>query len=66
MTVYLDSDYKIHLEPGEGLREITKEELDPFLSETLANYRLVPEGETWARGDGTEFQGFMLAPWRNV
>lgn len=31
----------------------------------IEGYRLVPSGETWTRGDGVEFSGEMMAPWRD-
>lgn len=65
MTIYIDSDYKCHTSPGDG---ITAAETDFFkgkCSRYIEGYRFVPAGETWTREDGQVFTGEMVAPWRD-
>ena len=30
----------------------------------IEGYRIIPEGYTWAREDGTVFEGEMITPWK--
>lgn len=64
-TIYIDTDYKCHVSPGEGLTPIETEAFDGKGPAYIEGYRLVPDGEAWTRSDGVEFQGEMLAPWKS-
>ncbi len=64
MTVYIDSQYKCHCEPGEGLRAVETEFFQGKCAPFIRGYRFVPEGETWTREDGVSFSG-MAAPWKD-
>lgn len=65
MKVYIDSYYKCHVSPGEGLREIEAPEFDGYCAEYIEGMRLVPEGETWVREDGEVFHGRMKSAWQD-
>lgn len=65
MTIYIDSEYKCHVLPGEGLREFDVPFFDGKCQTFIEGYRYVPDGETWTRADGEEFKGEMIAPWKN-
>lgn len=65
MKIYIDSDYKCHVSPAEGLREIEAPEFDGYCAEYIEGMRLVPEGETWVREDGHPFPGRMKSPWKD-
>ena len=66
MTIYIDSDYKCHTEPGEGLTEVTTNFFDEgMIPEYIEGYRFVPKGKTWVREDGVEFTGEMVTPWQD-
>lgn len=65
MTVYIDSDYKCHVSPAEGLREIEAHEFEGYCVEYIEGMRLVPEGETWIREDGYAFEGRMVTAWKD-
>ena len=60
-TVYLDADYRCHSASKKG-RTAFKTSLFAGREELIPYYRLVPEGETWVRRDGTVFEGEMWAP----
>ena len=65
MTIYIDSDYKCHTSPGEGLTAIETGFFDGKCKQFIEGYRFVPAGETWTREDGHRFAGEMVAPWRD-
>ena len=64
MTIYIDSDYKCHTSPGEGLTAVETDAFDGKCSRYIEGYRFVPAGESWTRGDGVVFEGEMMAPFR--
>ncbi len=63
MILYIDSDFRCHVSPGEGLRAVETTFFDGKTRAYIEGYRLVPAGETWAREDGAEFTGEMVSPW---
>ena len=64
MTIYIDSDYKCHTSPGEGLTAVETDAFDGKCRQLIEGYRFVPSGKTWTREDGEVFTGEMVAPWR--
>lgn len=64
MKIYLDTDFKCHLENDGTMREIEISFFDGKCKTFIEGYRYVPAGETWTRSDGTEFPGEMISPWR--
>ena len=64
MTIYIDSDYKCHTAPGDGLTTVETDAFDGKCAAYIEGYRFVPEGETWVRTDGVVFQGEMVCPWK--
>ena len=77
MKIYIDSDFKCHVSPGEGLREFETKFFSNVPDAYVEGYRFVPSGETWVRKEPvydmnhdvvgeseTEFMGEMLAPWK--
>lgn len=77
MKIYIDSDFKCHTKPGEGLREFETTFFSNVPDAYIEGYRYVPTGETWVRktptynmehevvGESeTEFMGEMVAPWK--
>jgi hypothetical protein len=65
MKIYIDSDYKCHALPGEGLREVDVPFFEGKCQTFIEGYRYVPKDEAWTRADGVEFRGEMIAPWKN-
>ena len=63
MKVYIDSDYKCHVLPGEGLREFDVPFFDGKCKTFVEGYRYVPEGERWVKPNGEFFRGEMISPW---
>lgn len=66
MTIYIDSDYKCHVSTAEGRRAVETNFFDGKCPEWIESYRFVPDGDTWTRGDGEEFLGEMVTPWKDL
>lgn len=65
MTIYLDSEYRCHLTNDGTRRPIKTDAFDGKCAVFIEGYRLIPEGESWARADGAVFHGQMIAPAEN-
>lgn len=65
MTIYIDSDYKCHTSPGDGLTAVETDAFDGKCRQCIEGYRFVPNGGIWTREDGEAFEGEMVAPWRD-
>lgn len=65
MTIYIDSDYKCHVSPGEGMTAIETDAFNDKCRQYIEGYRFVPAGQSWTRKDGQVFHGEMIAPWRD-
>ncbi len=61
-TIYLDSDYKCHVEPDTGRTATQTAFFDGKCNAYIEGYRFVPQGATWTRADGELFHGEMAAP----
>lgn len=64
MKIYIDSKFKCHISPGDGLTAVETDAFDGKCRQFIEGYRFVPSGETWIREDGQVFIGEMIAPWR--
>lgn len=65
MKIYIDSDYKCHATPADGLTAVETDFFDGKAPGYIEGYRFVPAGESWTREDGTVFSGEMAAPWKD-
>ena len=65
MTIYIDSDYKCHTSPADGLTAMETDVFDGKCRQYIEGYRFVPSGAIWTREDGQVFAGEMIAPWRD-
>lgn len=67
-TIYLDSDFAVHLEQQEGFLPFETDFFDGMCDTLVEGYRIVPDGKTWTRQDGKVFAGEMIAPlqWTDV
>ena len=64
-TIYIDSSFKCHTSPAEGLTTIETDAFDGKCNTYISGYRFIPAGQTWTRSDGTVFAGEMIAPWKS-
>ncbi|MCI7728004.1 MAG: hypothetical protein MSH58_12885 [Clostridiales bacterium] len=64
MKIYIDSKFKCHTSPGDGLTAVETDAFEGKCQQYIEGYRFVPAGESWTREDGQVFTGEMVAPWR--
>ena len=62
MTIYIDNDYKCHLENDGSMIEIETDFFNGKCRKLIEGYRFVPAGQTWIREDGEIFTGEMISP----
>ena len=65
MKIYIDTDFKCHAAPAEGLRETETIFFEGKCAEYIEGYRFVPAGESWTDADGQTFDGEMVTPWKD-
>ena len=65
MTIYVDNDYKCHLEDDGSMTEIETDFFEGKCRKFIEGYRFVPAGQTWIREDGEIFTGEMISPLRD-
>lgn len=63
-TIYLDSEYKCHLDDDGMMTAVETDFFDGMCDAMVEGYRLVPPGHSWTREDGVVFAGEMIAPWK--
>ena len=61
-TIYIDSDYKCHLNNDGTMTAVETNAFDGMCDTMVEGYRFVPEGEVWIREDGEVFVGDMVSP----
>lgn len=65
MKIYLDDEYKCHIENDGTMQEIETDYFDGKSKIYIEGYRFIPNGETWVNERGTVFRGEMVAPWKD-
>ena len=60
--IYIDNEYKVHVDPIEGGREFDTDFFDGRCKQFIEGYLFVPSGETWTSPDGVIFNGEMITP----
>lgn len=65
MTIYIDTDYKCHLNNDGTMTEIETNAFDGKCATYIEGYRFVPRDEIWIRDDGKVFPGEMKTPWKD-
>lgn len=65
MTIYLDNEYRCHIQNDGTMREVETGFFDGKCAEFIEGYQFIPDGETWTREDGEVFAGEMAAPWKD-
>ena len=66
MVIRIDSEYKCHASPGEGLREFSVPDFDGKAPDYIEGYRYIPPGELWVDEAGNLYEGRALFPWREM
>lgn len=65
MIIFLDNDYKCHLEDDGTRLAVETDVFDDKSPEYITGFRYVPEGCEWIREDGETFAGLMITPWKS-
>lgn len=63
MKIYLDKDFKCHVDPIENAIVIETDFFDGKCRTFIEGYRFIPKGQEWTREDGVIFTGEMVTPW---
>ena len=66
MIIYIDNDYKCHVEDSDGFRAIETNFFNGKCQSFIEGYQFIPKGEEWIRSDGVVFYGEMVSPWKNL
>lgn len=64
MTVYIDSEFRCHVNQADSLTAVETDFFDGKCTAFIEGYRFIPAGQTWTREDGKVFSGEMAAPWK--
>lgn len=62
-TIYIDSDFKCHVNNDGAMRPFETDFLDGMCDAFVEGHRFVPDGESWTDEHGTVFEGKTLFPW---
>ena len=60
MVVYIDADYRVHTESGEGLEVMETTVFDGMPEPVIDCHRYVPGGRQWRRPDGITIHGEFI------
>lgn len=61
-TIYIDSEFECHIANDGTMTAVETDFFDGKCDAFIEGYRFVPEGYTWTRADGVEFDGKMICP----
>lgn len=64
MVVYIDSDFRCHVNQADGMTAVETDFFDGKCTAFIEGYRYVPDGQTWANSDGITYAGEMVSPWK--
>ena len=62
MKIYIDSDYKCHATPADGLTAVQPDFFDGNAPGYIEGYRFIPAGHSWTGEDGTVYRGEAAFP----
>lgn len=65
MLIYIDDDFKCHVENNGTMRAYELPEFDGKCTEFIEGHRHVPAGEIWVREDNIAFEGGATFPWKD-
>ena len=65
MKIYLDSEFKCHVDNSDFVISIETDFFDNKCKEFIEGYRYIPSSENWTRDDGAVFYGEMISPWKD-
>lgn len=62
MKIYIDNNFKCHLENDGTMREFELSKFDGKCKEYIEGFRYVPAGEVWLKDGYKPFNGEMVCP----
>ena len=65
MKIYIDSEFKCHIQNDGTMQSVETDFFDQKCDTFIEGYRFVPLGESWTRSDGVVFRGEMITPWKD-
>lgn len=63
MIIYIDNDYKCHVENDGTMIEVEVDFFDGKCAEFIEGYRYIPSGESWIN-NGITYNGEAISPWK--
>ena len=63
MKIYIDNDYKCHVNNDGTMRDFDVKFFDGKCQAFIEGHRYIPPGEIRIGEDGTGFQGEQITPW---
>lgn len=64
MTIYIDSEFKCHASPADGLTAVEAEFFEGKCTAFIEGYRFVPAGQMWTNANGITYAGELVVPWK--
>ena len=65
MIIYIDNDYKCHVNNDDGnMIEIETSFFDNKCETFIEGYRFIPLGMAWSNPNGDNIEGEMIEPWK--
>lgn len=64
MIIYIDNEFKCHVDNAEGRRAFEVKDFDNKSITYIEGYSYIPENEVYIRSDGVKFTGEMIYPWK--
>lgn len=65
MTIYIDTDYKVHLADDGTMTAVETNAFDGYCDTYIEGCRYVPAGRAWTREDGEVFSNEMKTVWQD-
>lgn len=64
-TIYIDSEFKCHVNDDGTMTAVETDFFDGKCDKFTEGYRLIPDGISWIREDGTVIRGLTIFPWKD-
>lgn len=64
-TIYIDKEFKCHTLNDGSMASVETDFFDGMCERFVEGYRLIPEGDSWIREDGTVVTGLTIFPWKD-
>lgn len=65
-TIFLDSEFKVYVNDGEGRTAIETDAFDGFCDELIECHRYVPQGKSYTKDNGITVHGIFIQPYKDT